>query len=43
MGFRLTITEGKAFEVDGFEYADGWTITQDPSSQTWTVDNLEER
>ena len=22
----LTITEGKAFEVNGFEYADGWTI-----------------
>lgn len=36
----LTITEGKAFEVNGFEYADGWTITTDPVDQTWTVDNL---
>ena len=37
----LTITEGKAFEVNGFEYADGWTITTDPVGDTWTVDNLE--
>jgi hypothetical protein len=36
----LTITEGKAFEVNGFEYADGWTITAEPVSQTWTIDNL---
>ena len=27
----LTITEGEAFEVDGFEYADGWTIAADAS------------
>jgi hypothetical protein len=37
----LTITEGKGFEVDGFEYADGWTITQEPVGQTWSIDNLE--
>ena len=36
----LTITEGEAFEVDGFEYADGWTIVGEPVSQTWHVDNL---
>jgi hypothetical protein len=36
----LTITEGKAFEVDGFEYADGWAITPEPVSQTWTIENL---
>ena len=36
----LTITEGKAFEVRGFKYADGWTITPEPVSQTWSIDNL---
>ena len=36
----LTITEGKAFEVDGFKYADGWSINAEPVSQTWTVDDL---
>ena len=36
----LTITEGQAFEVDGFEYADGWKIVGEPVSQTWHVDNL---
>jgi hypothetical protein len=36
----LTITEGKAFEVRGFQYADGWTITPAPVSQTWSIDNL---
>ena len=36
----LTITEGEAFEVDGFEYADGWSIVGEPVSQTWHVDNL---
>ena len=36
----LTITEGKSFEVNGFEYADGWTIVGEPVSQTWHVDNL---
>ncbi len=30
----LTITEGQAFEVNGFEYADGWTIVGEPVSQT---------
>jgi hypothetical protein len=36
----LTITEGQAFEVRGFKYADGWTITPQPVSQTWSVDGL---
>ena len=36
----LTITEGKAFEVDGFKYADGWSINEEPVSQTWTIDNF---
>src|SRR4051794_34073875 len=36
----LTITEGKAFEVDGFNYGDGWSIKQEPVSQTWSVENL---
>jgi len=36
----MTITEGKAFEVNGFEYADGWTITNEPVSGTWHLDNL---
>jgi len=36
----LIITEGVAFEVDGFEYADGWSIVGEPVSQTWHVDNL---
>jgi hypothetical protein len=36
----LTITEGKAFEVRGFKYADGWTITPQPVSQTWSIDGL---
>jgi hypothetical protein len=36
----LTITEGKGFEVDGFEYADGWTIAPEPVSGTWHIDNL---
>ena len=27
----LTITEGEAFEVNGFEYDDGWTIAADAS------------
>ena len=36
----LTITEGKAFEVNGFEYADGWTITNEPVSGTWQIDGL---
>jgi hypothetical protein len=36
----LKITEGQAFEVDGFEYADGWSIVGEPVSQTWHVDEL---
>ena len=36
----LTITEGQAFEVNGFEYADGWSIVGEPVSQTWHIDNL---
>jgi len=36
----LTITEGKAFEVDGFDYADGWSITSEPVSGTWNIENL---
>ena len=36
----LTITEGEAFEVNGFEYADGWSIVGEPVSQTWHIDNL---
>ena len=36
----LTITEGEGFEVDGFEYADGWSIVGEPVSQTWHVENL---
>ncbi|MDX6373468.1 MAG: hypothetical protein QOD98_2456 [Nocardioidaceae bacterium] len=36
----LTITEGQAFEVNGFDYADGWTITNEPVSGTWHIDNL---
>jgi uncharacterized protein DUF2510 len=36
----ITITEGKAFDVRGFEYAEGWSIVGEPVSQTWHVDNL---
>ncbi len=36
----LTITEGESFEVDGFEYADGWSIVAEPVSQTWHIENL---
>jgi hypothetical protein len=36
----LTITEGKAFECKGFDYADGWTITNEPVSGTWHIDGL---
>jgi hypothetical protein len=36
----LTITEGEAFEVNGFDYADGWTITNEPVSGTWHIDGL---
>ena len=36
----LTITEGESFEVKGFEYADGWSITDEPVSGTWHIDNL---
>jgi hypothetical protein len=37
----LTITEGRAFEVDGFEYADGWDIADAPVSGLFQIDNLE--
>jgi len=36
----MTITEGKAFSVDGFDYASGWKITNEPVSGTWQIDNL---
>jgi hypothetical protein len=36
----LTITAGEAFEVDGFEYAEGWSIVGEPVSQTWHIDNF---
>jgi hypothetical protein len=36
----MTITEGKAFEVNGFDYGDGWTITNEPVSGTWNIDAL---
>ena len=36
----LTITEGQAFEVDGFEYAEGWDIADTPISGLFEIDNL---
>jgi len=36
----LTITEGQPFEVDGFEYAAGWTIATDPSDTTLRINDL---
>ena len=36
----LTITEGQAFEVDGFEYADGWTSPTTPVSGPVQIENL---
>lgn len=36
----LTIAEGKAFSVNGFDYAAGWKITNEPVSGTWQIDNL---
>jgi hypothetical protein len=36
----MTITEGKAFDVRGFKYSDGWSITQGPVSQTLSIDDL---
>jgi hypothetical protein len=36
----MTITEGKAFEVNGFKYADGWSIKPEPVSQTWSIEGL---
>jgi hypothetical protein len=35
----LTITEGEAFEVAGFEYADGWSISADAGGFV-SIDNL---
>jgi len=36
----LTITEGQAFEVNGFEYDAGWTITADPLDATLVINDL---
>ena len=36
----LTITEGKAFSVKGFDYAAGWKITSEPVSGTWQIDGF---
>jgi hypothetical protein len=36
----LTITEGQAFEVDGFEYAAGWDIVDAPASGLLEIQNL---
>jgi uncharacterized protein DUF2510 len=36
----MTIIEGQAFSVKGFKYAEGWSITEEPVSQTWHVDGL---
>ena len=30
----LALTEGQAFEVDGFDYAAGWTLGADPGTGT---------
>lgn len=36
----LTITEGQAFEVNGFEYAEGWDIADASISGLFQIDNL---
>ena len=36
----MTITEGQAFDVNGFEYADGWDIADAPVSGLFQIDNL---
>jgi Protein of unknown function (DUF2510) len=36
----LTITEGQPFEVNGFEYAAGWSIAADPADATVSVNDL---
>jgi uncharacterized protein DUF2510 len=36
----LTITEGEAFEVNGFEYADGWSVVDAPASGLFEIENL---
>ena len=36
----LTITEGEAFEVDGFEYAEGWDIADTPVTGLFEIENL---
>jgi hypothetical protein len=36
----LTITEGQAFEVDGFEYADGWDVVDAPVSGLLEIEKL---
>ncbi len=36
----LTITEGQPFEVNGFEYAEGWDIADASISGLFEIDNL---
>ena len=36
----MTISEGQAFEVDGFAYSAGWSIVADPVGQTFGVADL---
>jgi Protein of unknown function (DUF2510) len=36
----LTIVEGQPFEVNGFEYAEGWDIADAPTSALFEIDNL---
>lgn len=36
----LTITEGQAFEVNGFEYAEGWDVADASISGLFQIDNL---
>jgi hypothetical protein len=36
----LTITEGQAFEVNGFEYGEGWDIADAPASGLLEIENL---
>ncbi|MDO9380328.1 MAG: hypothetical protein Q7T56_15900 [Nocardioidaceae bacterium] len=36
----LEITEGEAFEVSGFDYADGWTIKNNADLDLFEIDRL---
>jgi hypothetical protein len=36
----MTIVAGQGFSVKGFTYSDGWSITEEPVSQTWHIDNF---